>query len=125
MTRKRPAWLLALAFICGLVASPGARAQDKQPITIGFGMGLTGGLAAAGNTIRTDSGAPDSLQNGADGRPARYAPRPDGGAYAGNWRAAPTTSEALREPIGSGDACQQFISAISLIAIVWSVFQVC
>ncbi|MBV8777002.1 MAG: amino acid ABC transporter substrate-binding protein [Alphaproteobacteria bacterium] len=26
------------------------RAQDKQPITIGFGMGLTGGLAAAGKS---------------------------------------------------------------------------
>jgi branched-chain amino acid transport system substrate-binding protein len=50
MTRKRPAWLLALAFICGLAASTGARAQDKQPITIGFGMGLTGGLAAAGKS---------------------------------------------------------------------------
>ena len=50
MTRKRPAWLLALAIICGLVASTGARAQDKQPITIGFGMGLTGGLAAAGKS---------------------------------------------------------------------------
>jgi branched-chain amino acid transport system substrate-binding protein len=50
MTRKRPAWLLALAFIFGLVASTGARAQDKQPITIGFGMGLTGGLAAAGKS---------------------------------------------------------------------------
>ena len=50
MTRKRPALLLALAFISGLVASIGARAQDKQPITIGFGMGLTGGLAAAGKS---------------------------------------------------------------------------
>jgi branched-chain amino acid transport system substrate-binding protein len=50
MTRKRPAWLLTLAFIFGLVASTGAHAQDKQPITIGFGMGLTGGLAAAGKS---------------------------------------------------------------------------
>src|SRR5271156_2945343 len=50
MTRKRPAWLLALAFIFGLVTLCGAPAQAKQPITIGFGMGLTGGLAAAGKS---------------------------------------------------------------------------
>jgi len=48
MTRKRPAWLLALAFICGLAASTGARAAD--PITIGFGMAMTGGLAAGGKS---------------------------------------------------------------------------
>ena len=48
MIRKRPAWLLAAALMFGLAASSGAQAEDKQPITIGFGMGLTGGLAAAG-----------------------------------------------------------------------------
>jgi branched-chain amino acid transport system substrate-binding protein len=48
MTRKRPAWLLALAFIFGLAASTTARAAD--PITIGFGMALTGGLAAGGKS---------------------------------------------------------------------------
>lgn len=46
MTRKRPAWLLALALICVFAVSFAARAAE--PITIGFGMGLTGGLAAAG-----------------------------------------------------------------------------
>src|SRR5271156_4388789 len=50
MTRKRPAWLLALAFIFGLVTLCGAPAQAKQPITIGLGMALTGGLAAGGKT---------------------------------------------------------------------------
>jgi branched-chain amino acid transport system substrate-binding protein len=48
MIRKRPAWLLALAFLCGLAASTAARAAD--PITIGFGMALTGGLAAGGKS---------------------------------------------------------------------------
>jgi branched-chain amino acid transport system substrate-binding protein len=47
MIRKRPAWVLALAMLGALTAAA-ARADDKQPITIGFGMGLTGGLAAAG-----------------------------------------------------------------------------
>jgi branched-chain amino acid transport system substrate-binding protein len=46
MTRKRPAWLLALAFIFGLAAPVAGRAAD--PITIGFGMALTGGLAGGG-----------------------------------------------------------------------------
>ncbi|HZK91364.1 MAG TPA: amino acid ABC transporter substrate-binding protein [Stellaceae bacterium] len=50
MIRKQPAWLLAVALVCGLAGSSGAQAQDKQPITIGFGMGLTGGLAAAGKS---------------------------------------------------------------------------
>src|ERR1700722_12905992 len=49
MTRKRPAWLLALALICG-AASAARAADDKQPITIGFGMALTGGLAAGGKS---------------------------------------------------------------------------
>jgi len=48
MTRKRPAWLLASAFILALLASAGARAAD--PITIGFGMALTGGLAGGGKS---------------------------------------------------------------------------
>src|SRR5277367_5904785 len=48
MTRKQPAWLLALAFMCGLAASTAARAADQ--ITIGFGMALTGGLAAGGKS---------------------------------------------------------------------------
>ncbi|HXO03134.1 MAG TPA: amino acid ABC transporter substrate-binding protein [Stellaceae bacterium] len=48
MTQKRPAWLLALALIFGLAASTAARAAD--PITIGFGMALTGGLAAGGKS---------------------------------------------------------------------------
>src|SRR5580704_13127573 len=48
MTRKRPAWFVALALILGLAASTTARAAD--PITIGFGMALTGGLAAGGKS---------------------------------------------------------------------------
>src|SRR5580704_5590072 len=48
MIRKQPAWLLALAFMCELAASTAARAAD--PITIGFGMALTGGLAAGGKS---------------------------------------------------------------------------
>src|SRR5271156_3715087 len=48
MTRKRPAWLLALAFVAALAASTAARPAD--PITIGFGMALTGGLAAGGKS---------------------------------------------------------------------------
>ena len=48
MTRKRPAWLLASAFVLALLASAGARAAD--PITIGFGMALTGGLAGGGKS---------------------------------------------------------------------------
>ena len=48
MTRKRPAWLVAIAFICAFAAVTGAQAQDKQPIKIGFGMALTGGLAGGG-----------------------------------------------------------------------------
>jgi branched-chain amino acid transport system substrate-binding protein len=46
MTWKRPAWLLALAFVCSVVAAGAARAAD--PIKIGFGMALTGGLAGGG-----------------------------------------------------------------------------
>jgi branched-chain amino acid transport system substrate-binding protein len=49
MTVKRPVWALALAFVLGVV-SGAARAEDKQPITIGFGMALTGGLAAGGKS---------------------------------------------------------------------------
>ena len=48
MTRKRPAWLLALAFVFGLAAASAAFAQDKPPIVIGCGMALTGGLAGGG-----------------------------------------------------------------------------
>ena len=48
MTRKRPARLGALALILGLAAPIMARAAD--PITIGFGMALTGGLAAGGKS---------------------------------------------------------------------------
>jgi len=48
MTQKRPAWLLAFAFIFAFAASSVARAAD--PITIGFGMALTGGLAAGGKS---------------------------------------------------------------------------
>ena len=48
--RRRPAWLAALAFAFGLATSLGAQAQDKQPITIGFGMALTGGLASGGKS---------------------------------------------------------------------------
>jgi branched-chain amino acid transport system substrate-binding protein len=48
MTRKRPAWFVALALILGLAAPTAARAAD--PITIGFGMALTGGLAAGGKS---------------------------------------------------------------------------
>src|SRR5262249_22190515 len=36
MSGKRPAWVLALILVFGLVAGGGARAEDKQPITIGF-----------------------------------------------------------------------------------------
>ncbi len=50
MTVKRPVWALALAFVVGLVSAEAARAEDKQPITIGFGMALTGGLAAGGKS---------------------------------------------------------------------------
>ncbi|HTZ36638.1 MAG TPA: amino acid ABC transporter substrate-binding protein [Stellaceae bacterium] len=48
MLWKRMAWALAAVFAVSLGVSAPASAQDKQPITIGFGMGLTGGLAAAG-----------------------------------------------------------------------------
>jgi branched-chain amino acid transport system substrate-binding protein len=46
MTRKQPAWLVALALSLALAASTVARAAE--PITIGFGMALTGGLAGGG-----------------------------------------------------------------------------
>jgi branched-chain amino acid transport system substrate-binding protein len=48
MAHKRPARVLALAFVIGLLGAAAARAAE--PITIGFGMALTGGLAAAGKT---------------------------------------------------------------------------
>lgn len=50
MARKRPAWALVLAFAASVATAGLARAQDKQPITIGFGMALTGGLAAGGKS---------------------------------------------------------------------------
>jgi branched-chain amino acid transport system substrate-binding protein len=49
MTRKRPIWLLFLTFVVAVMVSGGARAEDK-PITIGFGMAQTGGLAAGGKS---------------------------------------------------------------------------
>jgi len=48
MIRKPSAWLLASALIWGSAASTAARAAE--PITIGFGMALTGGLAAGGKS---------------------------------------------------------------------------
>src|SRR3984957_19564050 len=48
MTRMRPAWLLAVALIFGVPVSTAARAAD--PITIGFGMALTGRIAAGGKS---------------------------------------------------------------------------
>ncbi|HWB48246.1 MAG TPA: amino acid ABC transporter substrate-binding protein [Stellaceae bacterium] len=48
MTRKQPRWRLALALVGLLAMAGGAQAQDKQPIKIGFGMALTGGLAGGG-----------------------------------------------------------------------------
>jgi len=48
MTQKRTAWLLAVAFVFASLASTVARAAD--PITIGFGMAQTGGLAAGGKS---------------------------------------------------------------------------
>jgi branched-chain amino acid transport system substrate-binding protein len=50
MSQKRSAWILALLAAFGLASAGAARAQDKQPITIGFGMALTGGLAAGGKS---------------------------------------------------------------------------
>lgn len=50
MSQKRLAGVLALLLVFGVVPSGAARAQDKQPITIGFGMALTGGLAAGGKS---------------------------------------------------------------------------
>lgn len=49
MSQKRLAWVLALLAVFGLVSAD-ARAQEKQPITIGFGMAQTGGLAAGGKS---------------------------------------------------------------------------
>src|ERR1700730_16744464 len=48
MAQKRPARVLAFAFVIGLLSAAATRAAE--PITIGFGMALTGGLAAAGKT---------------------------------------------------------------------------
>src|ERR1700730_8179646 len=48
MAQKRPARVLAFAFVIGVLSAAAARAAE--PITIGFGMALTGGLAAAGKT---------------------------------------------------------------------------
>jgi branched-chain amino acid transport system substrate-binding protein len=48
MTQKRTARLLAAAFVFASLASAVARAAD--PITIGFGMAQTGGLAAGGKS---------------------------------------------------------------------------
>lgn len=50
MIRKRSAWFAAAALFCAFAAASPARAQDKQPITIGFGMALTGGLAGGGKS---------------------------------------------------------------------------
>jgi branched-chain amino acid transport system substrate-binding protein len=49
MTRKRPVWLLFLTLVAAAMMSAAARAEDK-PITIGFGMAQTGGLAAGGKS---------------------------------------------------------------------------
>ena len=49
MSQKRSAWVLALLAAFGLASAGAARAEDK-PITIGFGMALTGGLAAGGKS---------------------------------------------------------------------------
>ncbi len=48
MQGKRPAWLLALGLLCGFATAAGA--ADEKPITIGFGMAQTGGLAAGGKS---------------------------------------------------------------------------
>jgi branched-chain amino acid transport system substrate-binding protein len=48
MTRKRPIWPLFLTFVVAFMAAAAARAAD--PITIGFGMAQTGGLAAGGKS---------------------------------------------------------------------------
>jgi branched-chain amino acid transport system substrate-binding protein len=49
MTRKRPIGLLFLSFVVAAMVSAAARAEDK-PITIGFGMAQTGGLASGGKS---------------------------------------------------------------------------
>jgi branched-chain amino acid transport system substrate-binding protein len=48
MIRKRPIWPLLLSFVAALLAWTTARAAD--PITIGFGMAQTGGLASGGKS---------------------------------------------------------------------------
>jgi len=48
MIRKRFGGLLTAALLLLGAATPGAQAQDKTPIKIGFGMALTGGLAGGG-----------------------------------------------------------------------------
>jgi branched-chain amino acid transport system substrate-binding protein len=50
MSQKRSVWVLALLAAFGLASAGAVRAEDKQPITIGFGMALTGGLAAGGKS---------------------------------------------------------------------------
>jgi branched-chain amino acid transport system substrate-binding protein len=50
MSQKRAVWVLALLAAFGLASAGAARAEDKQPITIGFGMAQTGGLAAGGKS---------------------------------------------------------------------------
>jgi branched-chain amino acid transport system substrate-binding protein len=50
MGAKRAGWLLAIAVLAEVLGAGAAQAQDKQPITIGFGMALTGGLAAGGKS---------------------------------------------------------------------------
>src|SRR5579885_3376123 len=49
MIRKQPIRLLFFAWALALLAAGGARAEDK-PITIGFGMAQTGGLASGGKS---------------------------------------------------------------------------
>ena len=46
---RKPTWLLALGLVF-CAAATAAQAQDKKPITIGFGMAQTGGLAAGGKS---------------------------------------------------------------------------
>ncbi|MGH7114384.1 MAG: ABC transporter substrate-binding protein, partial [Stellaceae bacterium] len=48
LRRRLGAFAAAAAFAAGILAAGAARAAE--PITIGFGMGLTGGLAAAGKS---------------------------------------------------------------------------
>jgi branched-chain amino acid transport system substrate-binding protein len=47
---KRLHLLVGVVAAIGLVAAGAVRAEDKPPITIGFGMAMTGGLAAGGKS---------------------------------------------------------------------------